>query len=398
MKRVLVTIGIIIPLIILGTIIAVLYGRGYRLNSDDPKGTLLSGTGLLVVTSSPDGARVYVNNRLMTATDDTINLKPGEYHVKIQKDGYFPWEKRVKIEKEVVTKAPAALYPIAPKLEALTLTGANKPVIDPTGELIAYTVSSASANKNGLYILSMRSRPIIPSGGSISQLARDTEGQFSVADLMFSPNGKDLIATVSSELTFQTYLFTGDEYNEGPLDITNSLSTYTEDWETQETIKRKQTITTLPKKLRPFAEKNFTGLEISPEENKLLYTASASAMIPPIKKNVPGGNTTPETRNILAGSIYVYDLKEDKNYLLWEKKGDVTNPKFIWHPDSGHLMYIEGNTINMIEYDGRNKTTIYAGPFSSDFVYPWPDGSHLVILTNLNIPGAPKNLYRISLR
>lgn len=398
MKRVLITVGIIFPLLILGTIAAILYGRGYRLNSDDPAGKLIAGTGILHVTSIPDGARVYVDGKLKTATDNTINLKPGEYQIKIEKDGYFPWEKRVSIAEQVVTQAPAALYPIAPKLESLTFTGVNNPVIDPTGELIAYTVSSASAAKNGIYTFSMRTRPIIPSGGSASQIAKDTNGDYSSASLFFSPNGKDLIASASSGLSSQYYLFTDDGYKTGPTNITGSLPLYEEEWESQQQIKRNQSISSLPKKLRPFATTNFTDIEISPEENKILYTATGSAFIPPIKKKVLGGNTTPETRGLQDGSVYVYDLKDDRNYLLWEKKGDAANPKFTWHPDSGHLMYVEGNTINMIEYDGRNKTTIYAGPFAKNFVYPWPDGSNIVILTNFNVPGAPENLYRISLK
>jgi hypothetical protein len=251
----------------------------------------------------------------------------------------------------------------------------------------------------------MRSRPIIPSGGSANQIAPDTTGQFTNALLFFSPNGKDLIAstssglnTGSSKLSSQYYMFTGDGYQTGPTNISGSLPLYEEEWNSQHQIKRNQSISSLPKNLRTFAKANFTDIEISPEENKVLYTASGSATIPPIKKKVLGGNTTPETRSIQAGSVYVYDLKDDRNYLLWEKKGDMPNPQFIWHPDSGHLIYVEGNTINMIEYDGRNKTTIYAGPFSKNFVYPWPDGSNIVILTNLNIPGAPENLYRISLK
>lgn len=398
MKRVLLTTGVILPLIILATIGAILYGRGYRFSTGEDLPQMIAGTGLLVVTSNPDGARVYVDGELKTATNNTINLRPGEYDVSVQKDGYFPWQKRVKIEEEVVTEASARLFPIAPKLESLTTTGALNPVVDPTGSLIAYTVASASANRNGVYILSMRTRPILPSGGSISQIATEVDGDFSSAQLLFSPDGKDLIASQSALLGTETFLFTGDGYETGPQDITASLPLYTDEWENQKIIKRNQTITSLPRKMRSFAQSNFDMMELAPEENKLLYTASASATIPPMKKAVPGGNTTSETRTIEPGSIYVYDIKDDKNYLLWKKVEGAKQPNFLWHADSGHLIFVEETRINVIQYDGQNKTTIYAGPFEDNFVVPWPDGSNLVILTNLNIPGAPENLYRISLR
>ena len=51
-----------------------------------------------------------------------------------------------------------------------------------------------------------------------------------------------------------------------------------------------------------------------------------------------------------------------------------------------------------MEYDGGNKTTLYAGPFDPSFLYTWPDGSGLIILTNFNDETVPPNLYRVGLR
>src|SRR5476649_119106 len=97
---------IIIPILIVfflivGTIIAILYGEGYRFGLGG--NSILSGTGLLVATSSPDGAQVLINGHLTTATKNTNNLAPGNYDVKIAKEGYFTWEKNITIKKEVVS-------------------------------------------------------------------------------------------------------------------------------------------------------------------------------------------------------------------------------------------------------------------------------------------------------
>lgn len=51
-----------------------------------------------------------------------------------------------------------------------------------------------------------------------------------------------------------------------------------------------------------------------------------------------------------------------------------------------------------MEYDGGNKTTLYSGPFDQNFVYTWPDGSGLIIVTNFNDETVPQNLYKIGLR
>ena len=159
--------------IVLATIVFILYGKGYRFGFD--KGKIeLSGTGLLVAKSIPDGAQVFLNDNLTTATNNTINLSPKEYRVRIFKEGYFAWEKTIKIQKEVVSKAEALLFPTAPKLESITDIGVKDMVIDPSHTKIAFTVASESARRNGVYVLDMSSRPILTLQSAYSQIADDT--------------------------------------------------------------------------------------------------------------------------------------------------------------------------------------------------------------------------------
>src|ERR1035437_6252891 len=169
---------LIIPFLIvlfltIATIFVVLLGKGYGLNLNGNGGPILSGTGLLVATSSPDGAQVIINGHLTTATDNTINLAPGEYDVKIFKEGYFPWQKKITIKKEVVSKADALLFPSAPQLTSITNVGIENPVLDPTETKLAYTVASQSATKNGIYVLDMSIRPIITLQNASTQLVDD---------------------------------------------------------------------------------------------------------------------------------------------------------------------------------------------------------------------------------
>jgi hypothetical protein len=148
-KRLLITL-ITICLLGVGTFAAIQWGRGYR---PDFKNGQLKGTGLLTANSYPKGAQVYINDKLTTATDDTLNLPPGDYQIKIVKDGYIPWEKNLKLEKELVTQTNALLFPAVPDLKPLTFTGALNLTPSPDGQKIAFVVASASATpKNGLYI------------------------------------------------------------------------------------------------------------------------------------------------------------------------------------------------------------------------------------------------------
>lgn len=397
MKRAVITSIIILLLILIGTVIAVFYARGYRFNPDDPN--FLQGTGVLVLTSKPDGARVYINDELKTATNNTINLSPGVYDIRIEEDGYFPWKKTVEVKEEVVTQANALLFPIAPRLESITLTGAKHPVLDETKSLIAYTVSSGSAERNGIYTLDMNARAILPLGGGEVQIASDTKANLSASLLTFSPDNTDVLASIPAALTSSYYLLSSRSFNNNPQNVTTTVATIQEDWVAQKELRDNQLVNSLPKKIKSVAKDLFKNPILSPEEDKILYVASRSASIPVlIDPRLPGTNSTPEKRTLIQGNQYVYDMKEDRNYLMFDAEKEANPITYQWHPDSSHLIYVKDAKVNIMEYDGGNITTVYAGPFENGYVFPWPDGSSIVVLTNLNIPGAPTNLYRISLR
>lgn len=393
----------IIPLVILifllvGTVLVVTYGRGYRLGFDGGKPEL-SGTGLLVATSNPNGASVFINGHLTTATDSTLNLSPGDYTVRIVKEGYFPWEKKLKIQKEVVSKAEALLFPTNPKLEGITASGVKNPTLDPSASRIAYAVASESARKNGVYILDMTARPILTLQSAATQIADNTLDLLSEAALLWSPDGQELIATISAQVGKDTtYLLKTSSFNQNPQDISATLSVVQATWEKDKLEKEKARTSTLKPALQKLIFENFNILAWSPDETKILYEASQSAELPLIiKPPLIGADSTPQDRSLNKDSIYVYDMKEDKNFKILSSKPE-SKLALQWFPDSKHLIYVEGKKIDILEYDGINRTTIYAGPFADNYVFPWPNASKLVVLTNLGNENIPPNLYTIGLK
>lgn len=388
-------------LLLTATAIVVLYGKGYRFGFDKGK-VGISGTGLLVATSIPDGAQVFVNGHLTTATDNTINLSPGIYDVKIFKEGYFSWQKKLVIKEEVVTKADALLLPTAPKLESITNNGVNNPTIDPTKTKIAYTTASQALKKNGIYVLDMTIKPILTLQSASTQIADDTIASFSKAMIAWSPDAKELVASISAETFTSTYLIQAGGFNSNPSDVTATLMTVEAQWQKSKAEKEKARFDGLKKDLKKVTSENFDIIAWSLDETKLLYKASQSAELPVIiKPRLIGVDSTPEQRNIEKGGIYVYDIKEDKNFEIMKPDPNEESKKNIplsWFPDSKHLIYTHDKKIDIMEYDGANQTTVYAGPFIDSYVFPWPDGSKLVILTNLGNEEIEPNLYTISLK
>lgn len=396
MKRIALYIATFLFLVV-ATLGVILYGKGYNLIFGDGKISVL-GTGLLAATSIPDGAGIYVNNHLTSATDNTISLSPGVYDIKIVKSGYFPWEKKITIEKEVVSTAYALLFPNAPKLENITDTGVSNPVMDPSRSKIAYTVSSLdNPRENGIYILDMSLRPILTLQSASTQIADNTLDEFSNAQLSWSPDAKEIIATISAVADFSTTYLLKTNFNETPQDITATLPNIQAQWQEQKENQEKSQLFGLKPKLQKLIKDNFQILSWSEDESKILYAATQSATLPPIiSPPLIGTNSTPEDRQVQEDAIYVYDIKEDKNFkILDSRKPDLS---LNWFPDSKHLIHVVDKKIIVMDYDGQNRITVYAGPFIDGYVFPWTDGSKLVMLTDLGNPTISPNLYTIGLK
>lgn len=403
-KQLLVSLGIFLTLLVATTLI-IFYGKGYRLGFGEGK-PQVSKTGLLVATSTPDGAQVLIDGNLTTATDNTIDLLPGEYKVEIKKEGYFPWQKTLRVQKELVTKADALLFPIAPKLESITTTGVEQPVLDPSGTKIAFRVASASAVRNGIYVYDMTARSVLSLQTAAKQLANDTSAFFSEADLSWTPDGEAVIATVSGELGPSTYLLNANQLNEDPRNITAQLPTFDQDWQQEREEKQAAQVVGLKPQLKKMISDNFNIISWSPDDRKILYVASTSAELPLIiTPRLVGLDTLREVRNLQAGAVYVYDIREDRNTKVLdslpkecEESLETCEVPISWFPNSQNLIYIQNNEIRIMETDGMNNTVVYAGPFINGYVFPWPDGSRLVVLTNFNNSNTLPNLYTISLK
>ena len=107
-----------------------------------------------------------------------------------------------------------------------------------------------------------------------------------------------------------------------------------------------------------------------------------------------GANATEEMRKIEKNRFYIYDIKEDRNYNITDEIKILP----VWYPDSKHVLTVAENRINILDFDGTNKRTVYSGPFLNDLVFPWSPGEKIVILTNFNSERPLPDLYELDLR
>lgn len=426
-----------------GTYLMIRYAQGYRPTT---AGTI-KGTGLLAANSFPTGAQVYINDKLTTATDNTLNLDPGSYLVSIKKDGYHTWSKNLAITAELVTSTNAQLFPSSPSLDPLSYSGAINVIPSPDGTQLAFAVASASAtSKNGLYIQDLNNSPL-SLNKSARQIARSEPNfDYTHASFTWSPNGTELLVAFPSGN--HVILDSGNFNDSFELkDVTVRLTQILSEWELELARSEQTRLLTLPDEVAKVASESATNLYFSPDGERLLYQATASFTLPDnLTPPLPSRSTQPESRTIQPGSWYVYDLTEDKNFLIAE--GQITKklskllllsdfsakipaelvsspsafrtlqqgysvPQTLtlfnaqysslfagsvqWYPDSAHLIITRDTVIDLLEYDGTNRVTIYAGPMDPAIIYPWPDGSKLITRIQFS-PDTIPNLYTIKLK
>jgi hypothetical protein len=458
-----------IAFVVIGTYIAIQFGKGYR-----PSRQGMAGTGLLAANSFPPGAEVYIDGKLSTATDDTLNLPPSEYEVELKKLGYLPWKKRLTVLEQLVTQTNAELFRAVPSLSPLTLSGVANLKPSPNGQKIAYAVASASAQaKKGLYVADLTPSNFPgTTNPQPKQIAKEINGfDFTTANLLWSPDSNQILVSFDSDADSVLLLDANslNQIDELP-DVSVRLSVILSEWEEEIAIRETKQFALLPEPMQLIATSSAKNVYFSPNEEKMFYTATASATIPEgIIPPLPASNTQPQERTLNPGTLYVYDLKEDRNFAITEMVSPTPNesnenatkthpataetikqllllPNYSvpsdsasvsalartntgpfnvlqvkndllqtfanfdshyssllvsnlqWYPNSNHLLIRGNDRIELVEYDNTNRIVLYAGPFNKEFVYPWPDGRKLVIVTNLNAALSLPNLYTVDVK
>ena len=99
------------------TTLIFLYTSGYRIERDEEEAVNLATTGMVSAKSIPESASVFLDDELITATNDTIaGLEPGTHELRIVKKGYEEWSKEIEVFEALVTDITAVLVSQSPML------------------------------------------------------------------------------------------------------------------------------------------------------------------------------------------------------------------------------------------------------------------------------------------
>ncbi|GAB4219497.1 MAG: hypothetical protein Fur009_5940 [Candidatus Microgenomates bacterium] len=355
--------------------LVILYGRGYR---PDLKNKSITPTGIISITSFPKTAKVYINDEFKGVTDLNLTLKPGNYKVEVKNDGYTSWSKNIILKGELVVNIDATLFPINPSLSPLTNIGIIRAIpLEDNNRILLFS-------KTGVYLFET-SKNVLSFFAPLKTIAKIE---------LFPENfdWKNISVYISPDLKqaiIGDYLLSLEDENQSLLNISlaNSKENLIAAWQEKKQANLKKILETYPKDFVKIASDSFHIIGFSPNETKILYLSKKNLNLPPmITPALIGANQTQETRNLNKNNLYVYDKKEDKNYLITDNfsLNEKTNVFPIdWYFDSKHLVIEEGKKIVIVDYDNENKQTVYSGPFEKGFFVPTSDGK-IIILANLN--------------
>jgi len=357
----------------------ILYANGYRLN----KSRELVANGLLVANSDPSGAQIIIDGKLNSATNSTITLPLGSYNVKIKKEGYLEWQKQIDISQGVVTEIDASLFPQAVSLNPITFAGSINPTISPDYSKIVYSDST------GIWVVETINLPIGFNSGptKITDFVPDSNTTW-----QWSPDSKQIL--ISTKASHYLLNISSTTPSSQLTDVTSSLNKILVSWETLKSNQLDSLLSKLPQELQLTFKSKTKDISFSPDQTKILYTATASGTIQSgLIKALPGSSTQKQTRSIEKNHYYVFDIKEDRNFEITDVAGPI-----YWFASSRNLIIPQKDKIVICDYDNTNKQTVYAGSYVFPNAFPTPNTNRIFVLTNLGAVKAAPNLYSLNLR
>lgn len=165
-------IGIGITVFLILAPLLVFYARGFKY---DPASGSFVKTGTLVVTTKPNKAQVFLNNEPQEKpTPMSVRfLTPGDYEVRVEKDGYQTWNKRLTVKSQLVSWANLnrdfiTLFLKTPRLnrlieaEGVSLSKSQQEIgLAHNGELQIMQADNGNVQAAGNYTAPLSPEPII---------------------------------------------------------------------------------------------------------------------------------------------------------------------------------------------------------------------------------------------
>ncbi|MDD4333246.1 MAG: PEGA domain-containing protein [Patescibacteria group bacterium] len=413
--------------------LSIFYAAGYKLKLTWPLSfnNLVQKTGMFVFNTEPQGAKIYLNNELtapfldkyitnrqnyLTTPNKIKNIMPGEYDVKLELDGYWTWEKKLKIvsgqsthaedvrlfKKNLPFKLTNSTLPnfkVSPDNQYIAFQDSNKlKILNLNNSSTAEYDLTNTQSKPASFIWAPDSKKIIANNFLFNF---DLEGSEMKTDLskIISPDAFNIKWSDDSLLIYFQAKLTLNSYN-----INNKIIT----------ILNKKTEITDYKTINNtlfyitkinnvyFLRNNQNNQEIelpaSPQykfidiKNNLLYLLDAKRQIlylinpfsqeypfVDIINNVNKAILTEDKRLLYANDfeIWLYSPETKSKILLTRISEPIVN--IAWHKNNNYAIYYTANAVRVIELDDREKRNVLELMNAQQISFPFFDSEQDIV-------------------
>lgn len=376
------------------TPLVILYTQGYRYNF---KRGRLQKTGILIISSLPRQAAVFLNNQSANKSTPARleQLLPGDYEIKLTKDGYHDWQKKLPITENATTfaekiilwkkalpielaKAISPSWLAAPdKQKTVWLNENNELILLETGNdqlaiissfekyepasLIAWSKTSkkillktAKDNKNVYFVLNIEQKPV----PKLKKIAQRNYQQVN-----WDQANDNLLYGLDQSGLWQIDLFTNQEKLISPLVKNNFLVKDGKLYFCQADNLYQQAIgeknlnkltNALPCLDYQIIGQNADKLILFNQQNQNVVFVDLKNNSKPIAQRAKNFDWLDDNTLLFYNDweIWIYNLKEKKEPELVTRLG-ANLQAVIWHSLGRHLIFASDNKIEIIELDNR---------------------------------------------
>jgi len=393
------------------TPLIIFYAAGYKFNL---RGIKIQKTGTFILDSKPQEAKIFLNNKVQQTFFNKFffsknniiktpakikNLLPGEYNLKLELDGYWPWQKKLIIYPGTSTYA-----------EDIVLFKKNLPALILQDKINGLKLS---VNKNNLAILTDQ-EVILLNLTEEKQVKLPSASSSPTINCAWAPSDKKILLNhsiyqtdnPSKNINLNDYIKTDIDNLKWDITSDDNLYYQAQDNFINFTLSNKANKIILEnQKFNDYLVKdNYLYLvsQASNSTNLNIFTLGASELIrsislprsseyefinpahqlinlydkkhqilylidpfasfySPVREiinNVKYANWVDNNRLIYANDfeIWFYEVNLNKKTLLTRISQGITN--VFWHPSNNYIIYSTDKAINILELDQREKRSI----------------------------------------
>jgi hypothetical protein len=324
----------------------VFYASGYRYNFKKHK---IQKTGMLILKTKPEEATIYLNNKIQKSkTPAKIgNLLPEEYLVRIEKENFYPWKKKLTIQSDLVTFAEDIIL-FKKSLPIEIRSGKIKLIaLAPDSQKMVYVVDNKTSQE--IQLLNLKNNE--------ERLLYRASEKNKVDALEWDKESKKILVTIleskmnQQKSTSKKYLVINSE-NPTEINFYKDLgSFYFEFKNIKEKINLVDDYILIEgqnKFITLLNKKNNTLMIVEPKSNEIIFKTDA---------RYAAWNKDGQKLLYSNGfELFVYDLATGEKNLILRYSQEIREPK--WLSNNNYILFLLENSLRVIELDPRDTRNI----------------------------------------